>query len=133
MGRTFPVIHLDANYLILGNQKGSPEDAALNHWIASGRQLATSSIAWMEFVSGPVPAPAVESIRHALGDRIVAFSPRQAELAASLYNVTGRRRALRYDCMIAAAAINSGAALATRNLEDFRSFLPHGLQLATRT
>ena len=125
------MIHLDANYLILGNQAGSPEDAALNHWLASDRQLAASSIAWMEFVSGPVPAPAVESIRHALGDRIVAFTSEEAALAASLYNATGRRRALRYDCMIAAAAINAGAELATRNLDDFRLFLPHGLKLTT--
>lgn len=130
MGRTFPVIQLDANYLILGNQAGSAEDAALKHWLVSGRQLATSAIAWMEFVSGPVPAAAVESIRHALCDRIVAFTPGQAELAARLYNATGRRRALRYDCMIAAAAINSRAELATRNTEDFQLFLPHGLKLA---
>ena len=61
------MIHLDANYLILGNRPGSPEDIALNHWLASGQQLAASSIAWMEFVSGPVPAPAVAAIRLTLG------------------------------------------------------------------
>lgn len=124
------MIHLDANYLILGNRPGSPEDIALNHWLASGQQLAASSIAWMEFVSGPVPAPAVAAIRLTLGGRIVAFTAREAELAATLYNATGRRRALRYDCMIAAAAIAAGAELATRNLDDFRVFAPHGLKFA---
>ena len=131
MGRTFAVIHLDANYLILGNQKDSLEDGALRRWLRGNRVLATSAIAWMEFVSGPVSAPAVESIRHALGDRILAFTAAEAELAGTLFNAVGRRRVLRYDCMIAAAAIAAGAELATRNRADFRLFAPHGLTLAT--
>jgi predicted nucleic acid-binding protein len=125
------VIHLDTNYLILGNQAGSAEDADLQRWLGAGEQLATSSIAWMEFVSGPVSAPAVESIRRALDERIVAFTPNEAELAARLYSAVGRRRALRFDCMIAAAAISAGAELASRNVDDFRLFVPHGLVLAT--
>ena len=125
------MIHLDANYLILGNQAGSAEDAELRRWLEAGKNLATSSIAWMEFVSGPISGPAVESIRHALGDRIVAFTAAEAELAARLFNAVGRRRALRFDCMIAATAIASGAELATRNVADFRLFVPHGLVLAT--
>ena len=75
------MIHLDANYLILGNQEGSLEDAALRGWLEADRTLATSTIAWLEFVSGPVSAPAVE------------------------------------------------AELATRNVADFRLFVPHGLVL----
>jgi len=84
----------------------------------------------MEFVSGPVTDPVVESIRHALGDRIVPFTHTEARLAAQLFNAVGRRRALRYDCMIAAAAIAADAELATRNAADFRLFVPHGLVLA---
>lgn len=125
------MIHLDANYLILGNQSGSAEDVDLQRWLGAGERLATSSIAWMEFVSGPVSTPAVEAIRQALGDRILAFTSAEAELAASLFNAVGRRRALRFDCMIAAAAINSDAELATRNVADFRLFAAHGLKLAT--
>ncbi|HUG09370.1 MAG TPA: PIN domain-containing protein [Opitutaceae bacterium] len=126
------MIHLDANYLIRGNQTGTPEDAELKRWLESGEMLATSSIAWMEFVSGPVSTAAVESIRHALGDRIVAFTEAEAELAALLYNSTGRRRSMRYDCMIAAAAISAGAELATANQVDFSQFVPHGLKLGSR-
>lgn len=125
------MIHLDANYLILGNQAGSAEDAELRRWLEAGKNLAISSIAWMEFVSGPTSSPAVEAIRHALGNRIVAFTPAEAQLAANLFNAVGRRRALRFDCMIAAAAISAGAELATRNVADFRLFVPHGLVLAT--
>ena len=107
------MIHLDANYLILGNQEGSLEDAALRGWLEADRTLGTSAIAWLEFVSGPGSAPTGE-----------------AELAAKLFNAVERRRALRYDCMIAAAAITAGAELATRNVADFRLFAPHGLILA---
>lgn len=127
------MIHLDANYLIRGNQSGTPEDADLNRWLEADVMLATSSIAWMEFVSGPVSTAAIESIRHALGDRIVAFTGAEAELAAQLYNMTGRRRSMRYDCMIAAAAISASAELATANQIDFSQFAPHGLKLATRS
>lgn len=125
------MIHLDANYLVLGNQAGSPEDADLHRWLVAGEILASSSIAWMEFVSGPVSDPAVESIRQALGDRIVPFTHAEAQLAARLFNAVGRRRALRYDCMIAATAMAAGAELATRNAADFKLFVPHGLVLAT--
>ena len=125
------MIHLDANYLVLANQAGSPEDVALRRWLEADQLLSTSSIAWMEFVSGPVATLVIDSIRHTLGGRIVAFSSAEAELAARLYNLAGRRRALRYDCMIAAAAIAAGAELATRNTNDFQLFTRHGLTLAT--
>ena len=59
------------------------------------------------------------------------FTPAEAEFAARLFIAVGRRRALRFDCMIAAAAIASGAELASRNVDDFRLFVPHGLVLAT--
>ncbi len=124
------MIHLDTNYLVRGNHAGSPEDVDLNRWLATGQLLASSSIAWMEFVSGPVTDPVIESIRHALGDRIIPFTHIEAKLAADLFNAVSRRRVLRYDCMIAAAAIAAGAELATRNADDFRLFVPHGLVLA---
>lgn len=125
------MIHLDANYLILANQAGTREATDLQRWLGQDEVLATSAIAWMEFVTGPVPPGAVESIRHAIGDRITAFAQEESELAAALFNIAGRHRSLRYDCMIAAAAINAGARLATVNRADFQLFVPHGLKLAT--
>jgi predicted nucleic acid-binding protein len=60
----------------------------------------------------------------------VDFEESHAERAAALFNGTGRIRRLKFDCLIAASALVAGAELATRNLEDFRVFLPHGLRLA---
>jgi predicted nucleic acid-binding protein len=42
------------------------------------------------------------------------------------------RRGCLQDCMIAAIAIRSRASLATNNTIDFRSFVAHGLTIATR-
>jgi predicted nucleic acid-binding protein len=58
-----------------------------------------------------------------------AFNATQAERAAQLFNSAGRKRASRWDCMIAAAAIETGARLATRNGADFRRFKAAGLDL----
>lgn len=124
------MIHLDANYLILANRPGSEEDVHLQSWLRDGEILATSAIAWMEFVSGPVSAAASGFIRLALDHRIVPVGATEAEHATRLFNLTGRKRSMRYDCLIAATAIVAGAELATRNLDDFRLFVPHGLQLA---
>jgi predicted nucleic acid-binding protein len=54
-----------------------------------------------------------------------------AARAADLFTRTGRSRRLKFDCLIAAAAMVAGADFATRNVADFRLFVPHGLVLAT--
>jgi predicted nucleic acid-binding protein len=62
--------------------------------------------------------------------RIVPFGRSEAQIAAALFNATGRRRASRPDCLIAAAAICSSAPLATYNRKDFSRFVALGLRLA---
>ncbi|MGH7995941.1 MAG: type II toxin-antitoxin system VapC family toxin [Opitutaceae bacterium] len=124
------MIQLDANYLILGLIASTPQGAELRRWITEGEAASTSAIAWMEFVTGPVQPDVVESARRILEDRIVPIGRDEAELAASLFNLVGRRRALRYDCIIAATAIRTGARLATADRGDFALFAPHGLELA---
>jgi predicted nucleic acid-binding protein len=52
-----------------------------------------------------------------------------AELAADLFNQTGRRSRSLADCMIAAVAIRCRADLATINSSDFQPFIQHGLNL----
>lgn len=124
------MIHLDANYLILGGIESSRQNADLKRWLSQGEPASTSSIAWMEFVTGPVSPEVVKAMSQVVEDRIVPIGRDEAELAARLFNVLGRKRALRYDCLIAAAAIQSNARLATANRSDFALFEAHGLELA---
>jgi predicted nucleic acid-binding protein len=84
----------------------------------------------MEFVTGPVEPELVETVRQIIEDRIVPIGREESELAASLFNAVGRKRALRYDCLIAATAIRAGSRLATANRSDFSLFVPHGLEFA---
>lgn len=129
MGRR-AVIHLDANYLILATVAGSPEEQRIRAWLGRGEELATSAIAWMEFVTGPVSPAVVAAMTEVIDDRVHPVERKEAELAARLFNAVGRKRALRYDCLIAAAAISAGAALATNNQSDYAQFTGQGLRLA---
>jgi predicted nucleic acid-binding protein len=124
------VIHLDANYLILGGIESSPQNGDLKRWLSRGEAASTSAVAWMEFVTGPASPEVIKAISHVIEDRIVPIGRDEAELAARLFNILGRKRTLRYDCLIAATAIQSNARLATANRSDFASFEAHGLELA---
>lgn len=124
------MIILDSNYLIGAPKPNSPEREAIRHWRLTGESLATSTIAWTEFLSGPVTEENVADMRTLLDGGVLAFDEGCAETAARLFNATGRKRSLRVDGMIAATAIENNARLATRNFDHFHLFAPHGLQLA---
>ena len=124
------MIHLDTNYLIGLLVRGSPEAVKVDHWLASGESLATSSIAWSEFLNGPVTAAESVQVEAVLQSQIVPFDKVEAGLAADLFNKSGRRRGSRFDCLIAATAIHHQAVLATANQSDFKGFTAHGLKLA---
>lgn len=129
MGRALPVIHLDTNFLIAGAQLGTADNAALRAWLGAGEKLAVSAIVWMEFVTGPLDRRGAVSAQFLIEDRILPVGKDEAELAAELCNLAGRRRSLRIDCLMAATAIRHGARLATRNTADHRLFAPRGLRL----
>jgi predicted nucleic acid-binding protein len=124
------MIHLDTNYLIGLLVKGSPEAGAVDGWLAAGQALATSAIAWTEFLNGPATTLEVSRAEAVLQSRIIPFGQKEAKWAADLFNKTGRRRGSRFDCMIAATAIIAQAEAATVNQSDFKLFVPHGLKLA---
>jgi len=100
----------------------------LQTWISDGDDLGISTIAWSEFLCGPLNP----------GDSVLAqtfLSPpepllaQDAEKAAELFNATGRRSRSLADCQIAAVALRCGAKLATVNESDFVGFRSHGLIL----
>jgi predicted nucleic acid-binding protein/predicted RNase H-like HicB family nuclease len=119
--------HLDTNFLILATHAGS-EAAHLLRWTAEGRTVSVSAIVWAEFQCGPVSDAAIDAAARFTGEP-VAFTANDAILAASLYNLGGRKPTSLPDCMIAATAMNAGATLATNNRHDFERFADVGLTL----
>lgn len=123
------MIHLDTNYLVDALVPGSPADVQFTSWLSSGEPVAMSTVAWGEFLCGPVTPPAEAMARQTV-TQIEPLILADAERAAALFNQTGRRSRSFQNCMIAASGIRCGARLATLNQADFAVFLPHGLSLA---
>ena len=123
------IIHLDTNFLVDLVTVGSHGALKILSWLGEGKSLTTSAIAWSEFCNGPLSKEQKEAAFTVLDRKIVDFTWREAEEAARLFNLTGRRRGSHADCMIAAAAIISGHPLATFNRDDFQRLVPHGLRL----
>ena len=118
-------IHLDTSFLIHALVPGAEESGRLGGWIEDGQPLVMSTLAWCEFLCGPV-----DSEGAALALRIVRrHAPvglAEANEGARLFNNTGRRRGSLADCLVAATALTAGAPLATSNPRDFARFEPHG-------
>jgi predicted nucleic acid-binding protein len=122
------MIHLDTNFLIEISVAGSPAHAQFAAWISGQETLNVSTIAWAEFLCGPIDATG-EALARQIFPQPEPFLPADAVLAASLFNQTGRRSRSLADCMIAAVAIRCGAKLATHNTADFEPHTSHGLVL----
>jgi predicted nucleic acid-binding protein len=123
------LILLDTSFLIRALVVGSAQDRQLRRWLADKESIGISSIAWAEFLCGPVQPALIEVVRRFVTVR-AAFDEDDALLAAQLFNGSGRRRGSLADCMIAATAIRVQAAIATANAADFRRFASAGLELA---
>ncbi len=121
--------HLDTSFLIRALVVGSAEGKALAAWMRAGDPITLSAVVWAEFACGPVPPSVVERARTLFGEP-VPLDGAQADLAASLFNASGRRRGSLADCMVASAAIRENATLATVNKDDFKRFVAAGLALA---
>lgn len=123
------MIHLDTNALIalpLWAKDGHP----VIERIADGEAAGVCSVAWYEFLIGPVEADEVAMAHAFVRGNILALNAQDARLAAWLYNQAGRRRTLKTDALIAVAAIHAEAELLTLNTDDFSPFVPYGLQLS---
>lgn len=123
------MICLDTNYLVCALVPGSQEARAVSAWLKRDERLFASTVAWYEFLCGPVRAEEVRLVRGLLAGGVSAFDEAQAVTSARLFNAAGRARRLRVDAMIAACAIESGCCLATANRTDFAAFVPYGLKL----
>jgi len=122
-------IHLDTSFLIRALVAGSREAQTLRDWLRAGRPVAMSTVAWSEFLCGPLASSDTDLARRVVRTH-VALGIGEAERAARLFNDTGRRRGSLADCLVAAAAVMSGAELATSDRSDFERFTPLGLSLA---
>jgi predicted nucleic acid-binding protein len=122
------MIHLDTNFLIEISVAGSVAHAQFAAWISAQETLNVCTIAWAEFLCGPMDATG-EALARQIFPQPEPFLPADAVLAATLFNQTGRRSRSLADCMIAAVAVRCGAKLATRNTEDFQPHTSHGLIL----
>jgi predicted nucleic acid-binding protein len=123
------VVHLDTNFLIDSLVSGSAQEVRLIGWLNAGEPVEISTVAWGEFLCGPISSPAGTLAKRLL-PKANALERVDAEMAATLFNATGRRSKSYADCCIAAVAIRCNAALATSNLADFQPMVPHGLALA---
>ena len=88
-----------------------------------------SSPAWFEYISGPVTEEEILHAEAILTGGIADFEKQHSHRAADLFNLTGRKRAMKLDCMIAASALIQRARIATTNIADFQPFAPHGLAI----
>ena len=123
------MVHLDTNFLIDALVAGSPQESALALWLASGEPVGISAVAWGEFLCGPL-SPAAEAAARQMLPVSENLTRTDAEMAADLFNKTGRRSKTYADCCIAAVAIRVHARLATSNAGDFAPFTLLGLTLA---
>jgi predicted nucleic acid-binding protein len=124
------VIHLDTSFLVRALVAHSPEASYLREWLGSGEPVRVSSIVWAEFLCGPVEEPDIALAAQVFQEPI-PFTGEDATRAAKLFNLTGRRRGSLTDCMIAAIAVRSRAAMATSNPKDFQRFESAGLKMLT--
>ena len=122
------MIHLDTNFLIQALLPGSKADVKLQYWLASAQDIGISTIAWSEFLCGPL-TPKDQAFARLLLGVPEPFLESDARDAAWLFNATGRRSRSLADCQIAAVAIRIRAEVATGNRPDFKPFAKYGLVL----
>ena len=84
------MIHFDTNFLIQTVVAGSAAHEKFRAWTAAQETCNASSIAWAEFLCGPLDAPAA-AIAQQIFPQPEPFLPADAVLSAQLFNQTGRR------------------------------------------
>ena len=122
-------ILLDTNALIALSDPTDNLFRILEESLKAGARALSCSVAWHEYVRGPLLDGDRDRALRVVESRILPLERRHAEAAADLFNKTGRRRGSTADCMIAAVAMAQDAVLLTRNVSDFMKFEVYGLGL----
>ena len=125
-----PILHLDNSILVFGLRPGHEARQLITNWVGRRHRLAASAMAWAEFRCGPLDPASAAAWETMLAGQVVPVDQAIADLAAELFNRTGRRSRSLPDCLIAATAMTRGARLATLNRADFEPLRRYGLELA---
>lgn len=124
------MIQLDTNVLI-----ALPHLIQQNHpfiaRIARGELASVCVPVWYEYLIGPLETEEQELAVQFVRRDVFALEIEDAVLAARLFNLAGRKRGLKTDALIAAAAIRRDSELFTLNARDFLPFVKQGLRLFT--
>lgn len=112
------VIHVDTGFIIHALVPASQAEARLRRLLEDGQKVSISSIAWAEFLCGPVGPDEIERASNVFRE-IAPFTAADCETAVALFNRGGRRRRSMGDCMIAAVAPGTGRRLPPRTPETF--------------
>jgi predicted nucleic acid-binding protein len=102
------MIHLDTNALI-ALPLWARESHPIIRRIVDGELAAVCALVWYEFSIGPVETEEIDLAHAFVQGRVVAIEQEDAALAATLFNAAGRKRTLKTDALIAAAAVRAGA------------------------
>jgi predicted nucleic acid-binding protein len=121
-------VHLDTNVLALAFTEETPAQLKIDQWVAEGVSLEVCAIAWAEYLCGPI-LPIHEALARRLFPLPEPILACDAERAASLFNLSGRRKGSLPDCLVAAVALRCGVPLATADAAHFKAYEPHGLNL----
>lgn len=122
------MIHFDTNALI-ALPLWAREDHPVIRLVLDGEPAAVCSVVWYEFLIGPIEAAEIDLAQAFLQGRIIDISQDDATRAATFFNRAGRRRTLKTDALIAAAAVRADARFVTANRSDFEPFVGFGLKL----
>lgn len=122
------MIHFDTNALIALPQWARSGHDVVDR-VVDGEAAAVCAVVWYEYLLGPLADGEAELAHAFLAGNIEPMGEEDAELGTELFNAAGRRRTLKTDALIAAAAIRAGADFVTVNVADFQPFVMHGLQL----
>lgn len=122
------MIHFDTNALVALPMWAREGNEVVSR-VVEGEAAAVCALVWYEFLLGPL-AEDEAGLAHAfIGGRVEPMTEDDAELGVRLFDAGGRRRSLKTDALIAAAAIRANADFVTVNVTDFKPFVAQGLRL----